>query len=315
MAIGAWARLFFNLRHTGGRTGGCPVAGAVAFVAARRRRSTGRRGAGAAPPRGASRSAGRCSPPRAAARCHTLADAGATRRRSGPTSTRAKPSARLVVERVTNGQGVMPSFAGHARRRRDRGGRRVRRRPQAGSRIARRCSHHRRRLRVRRAARGGGRAGDRRGVPTAAAARVEDHPCPLVGRGGLDPVRRPRPRARAGERDVLSAPGRDRPLPRRRLGDGDPARLRLRQLRVEGRASWPATTSRRSSRATRTCRRSGVKFLWEGAQEIVFREERRAPTRGSRRRPPARTADELVTEGEVPGRDAVRLEDDDVRSD
>ena len=55
------------------------------------------------------------------------------------------------------------------------------------------------------------------------------------GEAGLDPVRRPRPRARPRERDVLPAPRRDRPLPRRRLRDGDPARLRLRQLRLEGR--------------------------------------------------------------------------------
>ena len=43
------------------------------------------------------------------ASCHTLADAGATGT-IGPNLDAASPSADLVVERVTNGQGVMPSF-------------------------------------------------------------------------------------------------------------------------------------------------------------------------------------------------------------
>jgi mono/diheme cytochrome c family protein len=41
--------------------------------------------------------------------CHTLADAGSTGQ-VGPNLDAAKPSASLVVERVTNGQGAMPSF-------------------------------------------------------------------------------------------------------------------------------------------------------------------------------------------------------------
>lgn len=41
--------------------------------------------------------------------CHTLADAGSTGT-VGPNLDDAKPSADLVVERVTNGAGVMPSF-------------------------------------------------------------------------------------------------------------------------------------------------------------------------------------------------------------
>jgi mono/diheme cytochrome c family protein len=45
------------------------------------------------------------------ATCHTLADAGATGT-VGPNLDEAKPSADLVVERVTNGMGVMPSFKG-----------------------------------------------------------------------------------------------------------------------------------------------------------------------------------------------------------
>jgi mono/diheme cytochrome c family protein len=41
--------------------------------------------------------------------CHTLADAGATGT-VGPNLDDAKPPASLVVDRVTNGKGVMPSF-------------------------------------------------------------------------------------------------------------------------------------------------------------------------------------------------------------
>ena len=43
--------------------------------------------------------------------CHTLADAG-TSGTVGPNLDDAMPSADLVVDRVTNGQGAMPPFAG-----------------------------------------------------------------------------------------------------------------------------------------------------------------------------------------------------------
>ena len=43
--------------------------------------------------------------------CHTLADAGATGT-IGPNLDEAKPDAELVEERVKNGKGAMPSFAG-----------------------------------------------------------------------------------------------------------------------------------------------------------------------------------------------------------
>jgi mono/diheme cytochrome c family protein len=43
--------------------------------------------------------------------CHTLADAGATGT-VGPNLDQAKPPYDLVVDRVTNGMGVMPSFKG-----------------------------------------------------------------------------------------------------------------------------------------------------------------------------------------------------------
>jgi mono/diheme cytochrome c family protein len=43
------------------------------------------------------------------ASCHTLAAAGASGT-VGPNLDQAKPDAELVVDRVTNGQGAMPSF-------------------------------------------------------------------------------------------------------------------------------------------------------------------------------------------------------------
>jgi mono/diheme cytochrome c family protein len=43
--------------------------------------------------------------------CHTLKDAGATGT-VGPNLDDAKPPLELVVDRVTNGKGVMPSFSG-----------------------------------------------------------------------------------------------------------------------------------------------------------------------------------------------------------
>ena len=42
--------------------------------------------------------------------CHTLADAG-TSGTVGPNLDEARPSKELVVDRVTNGQGAMPSFS------------------------------------------------------------------------------------------------------------------------------------------------------------------------------------------------------------
>jgi mono/diheme cytochrome c family protein len=43
--------------------------------------------------------------------CHTLADADATGT-VGPNLDEAKPPAALVIDRVTNGKGAMPSFSG-----------------------------------------------------------------------------------------------------------------------------------------------------------------------------------------------------------
>ena len=43
--------------------------------------------------------------------CHTLADAGTTGT-IGPNLDESQPTAELAVDRVTNGQGGMPSFSG-----------------------------------------------------------------------------------------------------------------------------------------------------------------------------------------------------------
>ncbi len=65
--------------------------------------------------------------------CHTLAAAGTTGS-VGPNLDDAQPSAELVVERVTNGSGVMPSFADQLDAAGDPGRRGIRlERPQAAS--------------------------------------------------------------------------------------------------------------------------------------------------------------------------------------
>jgi uncharacterized membrane protein len=107
MVIGAWIRLFYNLRHAGRTHWWMPVVAAAAVVAI----------AVAIKPSGESASA---TPGDVAAGktvfatagctgCHTLADAGATGT-VGPNLDAVKPSDALVVERVTNGEGGMPSF-------------------------------------------------------------------------------------------------------------------------------------------------------------------------------------------------------------
>jgi uncharacterized membrane protein len=110
MLIGAWARLFFHLRHLGRTLWWMPVAGAVAFVAlAVAVEQTEEPAASAASAdvvhgKAVFASAG-CGG------CHTLADAGADGT-VGPSLDAARPSAALVAERVRNGQGAMPAFAG-----------------------------------------------------------------------------------------------------------------------------------------------------------------------------------------------------------
>ena len=111
MLLGVWARLFFNLRHSGRTHWWMPAAGVVAFVALavwvdRSESSSSTPTDAAAVARGKEVfvTAG-CGT------CHTLADAGATGA-VGPSLDASAPSAELVAQRVRNGQGAMPAFAG-----------------------------------------------------------------------------------------------------------------------------------------------------------------------------------------------------------
>jgi uncharacterized membrane protein len=109
MVLGAWARLFFNLRHAGRTHWWMPVVGAIAVVAIAVAIEPGGEKASATPSELAAgksvfTSAG-CT------HCHTLADAGATGT-LGPNLDAVAPSSALVAERVTNGLGIMPSFRG-----------------------------------------------------------------------------------------------------------------------------------------------------------------------------------------------------------
>ena len=111
MLIGAWARLFYNLRHAGRTHWWMPVAGAAAFVAlavlvdrSNDEPTLPAAAADAALGKQVFTSAG-------CAGCHTLSDAGATGT-VGPSLDAAQPSATLVAERVRDGKGVMPAFAG-----------------------------------------------------------------------------------------------------------------------------------------------------------------------------------------------------------
>src|SRR5581483_791074 len=111
MAIGAWIRHAFNLHHRGVPLRGLwaiPVTAAAAIAAV----AVWLRPASTPPATAGSVTAGKAVFRSAGcASCHTLRDAGATGT-VGPNLDRAKPSRELVLERVTNGLGVMPSFRG-----------------------------------------------------------------------------------------------------------------------------------------------------------------------------------------------------------
>jgi len=109
MLLGAWARLFYNLRHAGRTHWWMPVAAGIAVVAlAVAIEPDG----DTAPTPSGDPAAGRAVFASAGCgACHALADAGASGR-VGPSLDAARPSAELVVERVTNGRGAMPSFRG-----------------------------------------------------------------------------------------------------------------------------------------------------------------------------------------------------------
>jgi uncharacterized membrane protein len=107
MLVGAWIRLFFNLRHAGRTVWAIPVTTglAVAGIAIAIRPGDESKPATPIASSGGKKifvSAG-CSS------CHTLADAGA-KGTIGPNLDAARPSRERVIERVTNGSGVMPSF-------------------------------------------------------------------------------------------------------------------------------------------------------------------------------------------------------------
>jgi uncharacterized membrane protein len=107
MLLGAAVRLFFNLRH-GGRTHwwilpAVAVAGIVLALAIRPDdESTAQTPTSVTAGRNVFLSAG-------CAGCHTLTDAGATGQ-VGPNLDAAQPTRALVLERVRNGKGTMPSF-------------------------------------------------------------------------------------------------------------------------------------------------------------------------------------------------------------
>ena len=123
MLLGAWARLFFNLRHTGRTIWTIPAVGIAAVVGAgSRRRAERRRREGVDPGGGLGGQRGLRRAPAAAPAtpCRTRARRG----QSGRTSTRAGRRAPAIVAVVTSGSGVMPAF----RNRRDAAADRRRRR-------------------------------------------------------------------------------------------------------------------------------------------------------------------------------------------
>ena len=111
MAIGAWARLFYNLRHSGRTYWWMTAAGAAAFVAVAVLVERGDETVATPSGPAAVAQGERVFASAGCGACHTLADAGATGT-VGPSLDSAKPSASLVADRVRNGQGAMPSFEG-----------------------------------------------------------------------------------------------------------------------------------------------------------------------------------------------------------
>jgi uncharacterized membrane protein len=108
LAIGAWARLFFNIRHSGRTRWWMAAAGAAAvlLLAVALRPDDDEPGPAASTEVEQGRevfAAAGCG------RCHALADADASGN-VGPNLDVARPSATLVAARVRNGQGGMPSF-------------------------------------------------------------------------------------------------------------------------------------------------------------------------------------------------------------
>jgi uncharacterized membrane protein len=108
MVVGAWIRLFFNLRHAGRTVWAIPVTAGLAVagiaLAIRPDETSTPAATQATSGRAIFDSAGCGS-------CHTLAAAGAAGS-IGPNLDVFKPSRELVVQAVTDGSGEMPSFRG-----------------------------------------------------------------------------------------------------------------------------------------------------------------------------------------------------------
>jgi uncharacterized membrane protein len=109
MLLGAWARLFFNLRHTGRTIWSIAGMGVLAVVALavvlepEDEKPPPPATAGTMPVGKAVFAEAGCGS------CHTLADADATGT-VGPNLDERRPSRARVTTLVTNGSGVMPSF-------------------------------------------------------------------------------------------------------------------------------------------------------------------------------------------------------------
>jgi uncharacterized membrane protein len=109
MLLGAAVRLFFNLRHAGRTHWWIPAAVAVTGVALALAIKPDEESS--ATPTGNAAVGRETFAKAGCGNCHTLKDAGATGH-VGPNLDAAHPPASLVIDRVTNGKGTMPSFRG-----------------------------------------------------------------------------------------------------------------------------------------------------------------------------------------------------------
>ena len=252
MAIGAWARLFFNLRHTGGRTGGCrsPARRRSSRSPSLVERSDDDRGR-SPPQRPTSRGARRSSP-RQAAPPATRSRTPARRARSARASTRRSLPRTRDRPRDERARARCRLRREASRRRRSPRSPRTSWRAARG-RIAADAPDHRRRVRVHCTARGGrdapprsprsgGSSRSSRGSSTSAgrARRAGSRSATSTSASGRRTRRATRTRARSSSTRAVS------PRPRscsRTATSTSPRRP----------ASSRGTTSPRSSRATSTC--------------------------------------------------------------
>ena len=109
--LGAWARLFFNLRHHGRTHWWMPIAAGVAVVVLAVAIKPDDESDTGPPPEAIVTRGAEVFASAGCGSCHTLAAAGASGN-VGPNLDAARPSRSLVAQRVTFGQGAMPAFAG-----------------------------------------------------------------------------------------------------------------------------------------------------------------------------------------------------------